>query len=227
MYSKSQFGQVLEELSRGMFDRLVEERGADKHTKGFGSWQQMMAMVFAQLSGSMSLRELEAGLYEHACGHYHLGVGKVKRSTLAEANARRDSGLFKQVCERLLEATHRRLRGELKALLYLLDSSPIDLRGYGYDEWAAAYRSNVSPGLKLHLMIEANASEPVQMALTQARVSDLKHGRQVALETGATYVFDKGYYDYLWWNRIDEAGAVFVTRLKRNAAMCPGASAGG
>ena len=219
MYSKTRFREILEGLPRGIFDRLVDDLNADKYTKGFGRWDQLLAMVFAQLSGVKSLRELEVAFNEQAMHHYHLGTDHIRRSTLADANSRRSVDLFARVCAYLMQSAHRKLRKELGDMLYLLDSSPIHLTGAGFDDWARHYRSNVSQGLKLHLMLEGHRQVPVFTRITQAQANDLKVGRGVPLESGATYVFDMGYCDYNWWHRIDRIGSTFVTRLKKNASV--------
>jgi len=217
MYSKTRFRAVLEGLPRGVFDGLVRDHNADKYHKGFSRWDQLLAMIFAQLSGVKSLRELESAFNEQTVHHYHLGTGSIKRSTLADANANRNSDIFAAVCNHLMKGVHRKLGKELGDMLYLLDSSPIHLTGLGFDDWASQYRSNVSQGLKLHLMLEASHPLPVFTQITEAQANDLKIGRRISLESGATYVFDMGYCDYNWWYQIEQKGASFVTRLKKNA----------
>lgn len=207
----------MEGLPRGVFDRLVRQLKADKYTKGFGCWDQLLAMVFAQLSGVKSLRELETAFNEQDVHHYHLGTSRLKRTTLADANAQRNPELYAKVCEWLMSAVHRKLRREMDDLLYLLDSSLIRIGGSGFDVWAKHYRNNVSQGLKLHLMIEDSQDSPVYARINRAQDSDIKVARQITLEPGATYVFDMGYYDFGWWRQIEEQGSVFVTRLKKNA----------
>ena len=217
MYSKTLFGHLLEELPRGAFEKLVAQVNADKYTKGFRSWDQLIAMIYAQVTDCKSLRELEAGFNAQTAHHYHLGTRPIKRSTLADANARRNSDLFAHTCNWLMLGVHRKLKHELKEMLYLLDSSPIHLKGLGFDDWACSYRNNVSQGLKLHMMIEGHGATPTFATLTGAQVSDIKTGREIKFENDATYVFDKGYYDYNWWHEIQEVGSKFVTRLKKNA----------
>ncbi len=221
MYSKTRFREILEGLPRGVFDRLVDELQADKYTKGFNCWNQMVAMIFAQLSGVKSLREVEAAFNENDNFHYHLGTHSVSRSTLSDANAHRSPRLYTEVCQYLMKQAHRKLRRELDDMLYLLDSTSIDLRGLGFDDWAIPFRNNVSQGLKLHLLIEGYRDSPVFARITPAQVSDIKIGRTIPLETGATYVFDMGYYDFNWWHQIDQIGSTFVTRLKNKANVTP------
>lgn len=207
-------------LPRGMFDRLVLAQAADKHCKGFRSWDQLVAMLYSQLSGCRSLREVEAGFNQHALHHYHLGTRPIRRSTLAEANRKRSAALFESVCAQLMSSLRGSLKAELGQMLYLMDSTPIPLKGLGYDEWTRDNRSDRTQGLKVHMLIASGGvSVPVEQAITAANVNDVEVGRSFTTEAGATYVFDKGYCDYNWWHRLDQAGALFVTRLKKNAGV--------
>ncbi len=217
MYSKTQFSQLLEGFPRGAFERLVNQEQSDKYSKGFRSWDHFVAMVYGHLSGCKSLRELEAGFNAQTAHHYHLGTKPLRRSTLSDANTNRRYDLFERVCQQLISGVHRKLKRELKQMLYLMDSSPISLHGLGFDDWAYQYKNNLRQGLKLHLMIEAQQGTPCYATITGMQVSDIKEGHRIPLEKGATYVFDRGYYDYNWWYEINRMQSVFVTRLKKNA----------
>jgi putative transposase len=107
-----------------------------------------------------------------------------------------------------------RLRQEGEALIRLLDSTPLALKGEGF-AWAEA--SARIRGLKLHLLYDPRQPRPVWFAVSSAKVEDVVAARAVPLEPGATYVFDKGYTDYRWWSAIRAAGVFFITRRKRNA----------
>lgn len=219
MLSISRFRQVLEGLPRGQFDRTVARLNADKHSKGFGRWDQLVAMAYVQLSGASSLRTAITGYNSQYAHHYHLGTGPLKRSTLADANSRRDPALFVELAQQLMSQADRRLRQQSAELLYLLDSSSITLKGPGFDDWTANNRTRHTQGVKLHTVLHQGQQLPVEAKITAANVNDIEHGRTIALESGATYVFDKGYCDYNWWHRIDQRGAFFVTRFKRNAGL--------
>lgn len=219
MYSNTRFGEVMKGLPRGQFERLISDLEADKHCKGFRSWDQLLAMLYAQLCGSRSLREVEAGFNAQRSHHYHLGSREVRRSTLADANRKRSSAVFAAVCNRLLGQAKRKTRREVKDLLYLLDSTPIPLKGLGYDEWASANTNHRTQGLKVHLMFTPSGDVPVYQRITPPNVNDVEIGRHMPVQAGATYVFDKGYCDYNWWYRLDQVGAFFVTRWKHNAAL--------
>ena len=219
MYRISRMQELLKAIPRGVFDRLVSAHQADKHSKGFSNWDQLVAMIYAQLSGAGSLRELTAGFNSQRAHHYHLGTSEIRRSTLAEANAKRSSAVFEELAAWLLAQAGRTLRKEGQALLYLLDSTSVTLKGRGFDPWTLAHRTHHVQGLKLHLLYAAHEQVPVHFRFSAANVNDIEEGRRLALIREATYVFDKGYCDYNWWARIQDAGACFVTRFKRNARL--------
>jgi IS4 transposase len=176
-------------------------------------------MMYGQLAGCRSLREIEAGFNAQTAHHYHMGTRAIKRSTLADANIKRDVRVFEDVCGHLLQGVHNRAKKELGQMLYLLDSTPIPLCGPGYDDWTANNHSARTRGLKVHMMTAPDAAVPTYLAITPPNINDVKIGRQLALERGATYVFDKGYCDYNWWHQFTQQNAFFVTRFKVNAGI--------
>jgi len=218
MFRISGFAQLLKGLSRGMFDRLVIEHASDKHCKGFSSYDHLVAMVYGQLSGAQSLRTLVTGFNSQKTHHYHLGTDRVSRSTLADANSHRSSEVFAAVAHALMAQAGRRVRSGLP-LLKMLDSTTIHLAGRGLDDWAAAERTRCGQGLKVHVLWDEAGSVPQYQRITGTTVNDRNVAVDVPLEADVTYVFDKAYCDYQWWNRIGEAKALFVTRFKRNAAL--------
>lgn len=222
MFTNIRFVDVLKALPRRSFQKLVQTYQSDRYSKRFSSWDHLLAMIYAQLSGTRGLRELEVSFNAQSLHHYHLGTGALKRSTLADANhhanAHQRCEVFAALCTQLLQQTHRRLRRELSELLYLIDSTPITLNGPGY-EWAEAKRIRHGRGLKVHLMISPQAEAPVWSSISAPNVNDLEEGKRISLEKQATYVFDKAYCDYNWWYEIQQCGAQFVTRLKKNAGV--------
>ena len=140
-------------MPRGVFDRAVQASGAERYHKCFSSWNHLTAMVVGHLSGATSLRTLERTYNSQTHQHYHLGTGPLRRSTLADANAKRSMAPFEAVAQALMAQAHRTLRREGQALLYLLDSTPIPLAGRHFDAWTQANRTQRTQGLKLHLLI--------------------------------------------------------------------------
>jgi len=219
MFRISRFAELLKHLPRGVFDRAVQEQQGDRYRKRFDCWQQLVTMMYAQLSGASSLRVLERGFNAHPAHHYHLGCQAVKRSTLADMNAQGSVSVFAQVANALMAQVPSALRSEAAPLVRLLDSSSITLKGPGFDAWTDGTRTQRTQGIKLHVLLGLNEQAPLSQALTAPNVNDIEHAQTLPLESGVIYVFDKGYCDYHWWWRLHTAGAHFVTRFKRNANL--------
>lgn len=211
--------ELVQQLPRGQFDRLVRKHRSDRYAKQFKSWDQFTAMAYGQLSGASSLRDLEVGFNAQRSHHYHLGTKELRRSTLADANARRTPQLYADVAQSLMAQVGRTLRRDSAQLLYALDSTSITLKGERFDAWTTATRTRHTQGVKVHVLYEAGGQVPQWTSITAPNVNDRDEAVRMPLQAGALYVFDKGYCDYNWWHAIDQAGARFVTRFKRNAAL--------
>lgn len=218
MHRLSRFALAMKGLPRDSFQKLVDLHGGDRYVKKFGCWQQLVAMVYGQLAGVGSLRELIAGFNQHSTHHYHLHACEVRRSTLSEANDKRNAKVFEEAARLLIgQAVQVIGRKARKELLFLIDSTTIPLYGRG-SQWAEAGKTRTR-GLKMHVQFESGSQLPVHFIITPANVNDETEGSKIAPQRAATYVFDKGYCNYGWWERIGAAGARFVTRLKKNAAF--------
>ena len=217
MYTISRIHSLIKPAMRGTFQRHVDACEADKYSKKFSCHELLVTMLFATFSNSKSLRILEQRFNAHPTGHYHLRTHAIHRSTLSYALAQKDITPFIAFAQGLMQSTDRKLRRESKTLLYLLDSTTIDLRGRGFDNWTRPNHN--SRGIKLHIKMAHGERCPVEASLSHTNVNDLDAGKSMAIEAGQTYVFDKGYCDYNWWHEIDAAGAYFITRLKKNAAF--------
>ena len=174
-----------------------------------------MALLYAQLSGAQSLREIEAGLSSHRARLYHLGMQPPARSTLADANAVRPSAVFSGLFAHMVGQASRGQRKKLGEAVRLIDSTGLKLSGLS--GWAS-FSTGVC-GAKLHVVYDPDADRPLYAALTTARVNDITAAKQMPIEAGATYVFDLGYYDYGWWAELDQAGCRIVTRFKKNTPL--------
>jgi IS4 transposase len=159
------------------------------------------------------LRGLEASWNANAHHHYHLGVSKLARSTLGDANARRLPSIFQETFSQLSGLADRLVRQEGREMVRLIDATPVPL-GRVVD-WAK--RNGRIRGLKMHVVYDPEADNPTFVDITHANVNDIEIGRTVPIEAGCTYVFDKAYCRYDWWISIDQAGAGFVTRMKTSA----------
>lgn len=219
MFSISTFQELMKGLPRQTFDQLVDKHNADKYCKKFGHWQHLIAMLYGQLSGAAGLRPLEIGFNSHLSHHYHLGAQPIKRTTLADANARRSDTVFSESAAWLMGQVSRKLRRESAELMYLLDSTSLTLKGREFDQWTRDSRTRNTQGIKVHMLLDATTATPNWYEFSAANVNDVQKAWNVPLIPGALYVFDKGYCDYSWWHAITQAGASFVTRFKKNAGI--------
>jgi putative transposase len=204
------FGELLKPIDRRQFRGIVAKHDGDAYDKSFKSWDHLVTLVGAQLGQVMSLRAVEGAFNANSHQHYHLGVGRVARSTLSDANARRPVGVFAETFAMLAEKADRHTRVEGAEMVRLIDSSPVPLgKMCKWAEWNGRIR-----GMKMHTVYEPDGRCPRCVEITPATVNDVEIGRQTELEAGVTYVFDKGYYHFGWWKKINDIGAFFVTRTK-------------
>ena len=214
-YRDSIFGSLLKPIDRRQFRAIVERFEGDAYDKSFKSWDHLVALIFAQLSGIEGLRGLECAFNANSHQHYHLGVGKLARATLSDANARRPVGVFAETFALLAATADRHTRHEGAEMVRLIDASPVPLgKVCKWAEWNGRIR-----GMKLHVVHHPQRDWPRCVEITPATVNDVEIGRQMPLEAGATYVFDKGYCHFGWWKKINAANAFFVTRAKVNTRL--------
>jgi IS4 transposase len=204
---------VLKQVPWHELDRSVEKYGADKSSRTLTTKQHVIALLYGQMSGATSLREIVAGVESHAARLYHLGSDPVKRSTLSDANNHRPWQVFGELCTQMLAQAHRGLRRTLKDAVRLIDSTSVKLSSLSAD-WAT-FSTDVF-GAKAHIVYDPDADRPVYFAVTPAKINDITAAKAMPIEAGVTYVYDLGYYDFGWWAELDDAGCRFVTRLKKN-----------
>jgi hypothetical protein len=212
------FHELLKHVPWHRFDRLVEEHGADARVRRLSTKGQFVALLYGQLSGAASLREVVTGLSSHSARLYHLGAGAdpVRRSTFSDANAQRPVAVFTELLEIMMKQAHRGLRRKLAETTYLIDatSARLNERSAGWARFSAGVC-----GAKVHVIYDADADRPIYAAVSAANINDITAARQMPIEPGATYIFDLGYYDYSWWAELDAVGCRIVTRFKSNTPL--------
>jgi putative transposase len=214
-FADSIFASLLKPIDRRQFQKVVDRHDGDSYDKTFKSWDHLVALVYAQLARIDGLRALEAGFNANTQHHYHLGTGELARSTLSDANARRPTTIFAQVFASLVETADRQTRHEGKEMVRLIDASPIPLSKIcTWAKWNGRIR-----GMKLHVVYDPVADVPTCVEITPANVNDIEIGQQTTIKRGTTYVFDKGYCRFDWWQKINDNGGFFVTRKKVNMRL--------
>lgn len=212
-HHNSLFHQLLQVVPWDRFAKIVEHHGADRRVRRLTTKSQLVALMYGQLTGSQSLREIEQGLGTHAQRLYHLGATKPARSTFADANAKRPAQVFADLFAVMTMSASRGLRRHVREAVHLVDATSIRLTDVSR-AWAD-YEAHGAL-VKVHVDFDAERAIPANIAITPARINDIVMAHALPVEPGATYVFDLGYYDFSWWSRLDEAGCRIVTRLKTN-----------
>jgi len=215
-HQNSVFHGLLKHLPWGAFDRLVAAHRADSRVRRLTTKSQFVALLYGQLAGATSLRDIVTGLQSHQARLYHLGARPVQRSTLADANARRPSGVFSELFALMVRQANRHLRRALGESVYLIDATGLKL-----DQRSAAWArfSDAACGAKVHVIYDPDGDRPVYAVVTAANVNDITPAKTMPIKAGATYVFDLGYYDYDWWAKLDRAQCRIVTRFKSNTPL--------
>ncbi|MBI5940744.1 MAG: IS4 family transposase [Caulobacterales bacterium] len=213
------FSQVMDHLPQHTFRRLVERYGADRSVKSFSCQDQFRCMAFAQLTCRDSLRDTVICLNAQQAKLFHMGIrGQVRRSTLADANERRDWRLYAALAAVLIATARRlyagdRFGADLEGAAYALDTTTIDLC-LSLFPWA---RFRLGKGaVKLHTMIDLRGNIPVVVHIDDGKSYDTDILDVIAPEPGAIYVMDRGYLDFTRLRQLNAAGAFFVIRARDN-----------
>ena len=213
------FSQLLDELPKHDFRKCVARYSGDYHVRSFSCWDQFLCMVFAQLTYRESLRDIAACLRSQNHRLYHMGFrSPVSRSTLADANERRDWRIYADFAQVLIARARKLYLNddfgvELDNTVYALDSTIIDLC-FSLFPWAT-YKSD-QHAVKLHTLLDLRGSIPTFIRITPAQLHDIKIMDQIVLEPGSFYIMDRGYLDFARLHRWTRSGAFFVTRARKD-----------
>jgi putative transposase len=217
MFSSTHLAQLLTAFPSDLFQREVINCGTDRYAKVCRSRDLLMTLLLGHLQQANSLRSLtmmSQAIDEH---RYHLNARSLPRSTLSDALNKRSVVPFQKAAEHLLKCIGGQQRRGLGRMVSLIDSTSITLRGPGFDEWTMSNKTRITQGLKVHTGFDPVQLAPTYINITPVNINDMTDALNMPVQPGMTYVFDKGYCDYGWWDRLHGAGAFFVTRLKSNA----------
>src|SRR5271169_1952742 len=212
----------MEHLPRYEFQKCVSRYLGDYQQKSFSSWDQFLAMGFAQFTYRESLRDIEACLRSVGAKLYHRGFrGKVARSTLADANESHDWRIFAdfaQVLIAIARPLHARdpMGVDLQQSLYALDSTTIDLC-LSLFPWARFRRRKAA--VKMHTLLDLHGNISTFIRVTSGDVHDVNLLDEIMPEAGAFYVMDRGYIDFQRLFVFTLSSAFFVVRTKSNVLL--------
>ena len=211
------FAQLVSFLDKNKFNYIVRKYDGDKYVKHFTCWNQLLALMFGQLSNRESLRDLIVALEAHHSKCYHLGMGKnVSKSSLARANQDRDYHIFEAYAYYLVsEARQKRVNHifKLGGNVYAFDSTTVDLCLSVF--WWAKFRKKKG-GIKVHTLYDVETQIPAFFHITEASIHDSKAMIEVPYEPGSYYIFDRGYNNFKMLYKIHQIEANFVVRAKKN-----------
>ena len=212
-HSNTVLGQMLQLIPRHVFEHQVEHLGWQApRTRKLSYWSQLVAMLYAQLSGKKSLRDLVFSLGRHVTKLYHLGLDPVRRSTLADANELRPARIFAETYVKLLQrfqAELARLSSPLRRVK-ILDATYVPVAD-GLFPWA-----DFMPGkgaAKLHFLLDAHAAAAEEVRLTSGQVHELEVARTLKFAPGDLLLLDRGFVDFVWLYSLHQNCVGFVTRL--------------
>lgn len=210
------FSQMVDFLPKRYFERLVAECVDRTKSWGLTYWNQLLVLMFGQLDGCRSLRELTDITTAHANKSFHLGFGKepVNRTMLSRANSLRDYHVFEKMAYHMVDIAQRKRSGkpfELFGKYYAFDSTTISLC-LSIFNWAN-YKSTEA-GIKIHTQLDVVTAIPLMFAITDAAVNDVNAMDWIDYEPLACYIFDRGYWDLARLFKIDQKNSFFVIREK-------------
>jgi hypothetical protein len=216
----SLLGQVVQLLPRDSFKKLVVKHQSDKHSKGLTSWDHLVSMLFCQLTGTDSVRDISNGLRSITGNRSHLGMNTApSKSSISYMNMNRNWELFRdyyfEVLHELQGKGMLRRKGlhNIKRKIYLMDASVIPLCLNLFD-WAT-YRQKKG-GVKMHTILDYDGLLPIFCHVTDAKTHEIKVAQSLAFPKGSVLVFDRGYYDFKWYQELNSSRIFFVTRTKSN-----------
>jgi hypothetical protein len=213
------FAQLLDFLPKYEFDKCVARYHGNCRVRKFPAYEQFLVLAFAQLTGRESLRDIETCLASFGSKLYHAGIRQpTARSTLADANEKRDWRIFADFAHVLIQQAtalyaDEPFRFELQAAAYALDSTTIDLC-LSLFPWATFRRHKAA--IKLHTLLTLQGNFPTVIIVTPGSVHDVNILDQLVWQAGSFYIMDRGYLDFARWHRLHQCGAFFVTRAKQN-----------
>lgn len=216
-YQSTLLGQLLHFLPRDQFQIIVEKYNGDFKTHKMDCWTQFVSLVYAQLRQRDSLRDIETGLEVQLTKLTHIGIQPVKRSTLSDANTKRDSRIYEEAFHCLLLKCQDLHRNQNKLgfenPISSMDATTLNLC-HSLFPWAR-YRKRKG-AIKMHLMLNHENGLPEFVHITEGRVHESTIMRSFPVRPDSIVVFDRGYYDFAWFYALHQQKTTFVVRAKSN-----------
>ena len=214
------FSQVIDFIPRYEFDKLVKQYKGDWHAKNLTSYNHLLHLLFGQLTGCGSLRDICLCLDAHSKILYHLGFrNTVNHTSLSRANENRDYRIFEGLGMYLIGVVRpmysktRLSEITIDNVIYALDSTAIST-SIRLAAWALG---KYSKGMvKMHTLLDLRGGIPASIHITDGKWHDSNELDALAPEPFAFYVMDKAYVDFEALFRFHKGNAFWVSRPKEN-----------
>jgi hypothetical protein len=219
---KTIFSQIIDFLPHKKFRQCIERYDGNYRVRSFTCYDQFLCMAFAQLTYRESLRDIECCLRVMEEKLYHMGIrGRVSRSTIADANEKRDWRIYSDFAQILIHEARQLYANddfglELEEMVYALDSSTIDLC-LSMFPWAKFRKTKGA--VKLHTLLDLRGNIPSFITITDGKVHDVNILDQIIPEAGSIYLMDRAYLDFKRLYTMHQCSAFFVTREKINTGL--------
>ena len=214
------FAQVIEFIPRYQFDKLVKKYKGDWHAKDLNCYNQLLHLLFGQITGCDSVRDICLCLEAHNSSIYHLGIRKsVNQSNLCRANEKRDYRIYEELGMYLINIVRPMYSNTkvseitIENVLYALDSTTIST-SIVLAAWALGKYSKGA--VKMHTLLDLRGSIPANIHITDGKWHDSNELDNIEPEGLAFYIMDKAYVDFLALYRFHTAGAYWISRPKDN-----------
>ena len=211
--------QITTILPRHEFYSLEKQFHKGAKFRSFNRWSQFMMMFIAQITGRKSLRDIIMNMKAQSSKLYHLGIKLCSHTQLARVNKKQPAELYEHLFYNMLKKCQTlspKHRFKFKGKIYLLDASIIDLCLASFP-WAT-FRQRKG-AVKLHVGLDADGYLPEFVALTRGKKHEINWARALNLPAGSMVVFDMGFTDYNWYQKLCDNKVFFITRLKSNAKI--------
>lgn len=221
------FNQLSGFIPRDFFDRLVKKHRGNFHVRSYSCWNHLMVLLWAQLTSRRSLRDIEASLRAHSDKVYRMGIGRgISRSNIANACARRDVSIFRELAQEMMRRSASvavrdpvlRLIGGTFGIngFFAIDSSSVSL-DLGRFGWSVPQKGH--GGVRMHTMYDLLRSVPRMCLITGHEERDQTYMEDYPYEPGCFYILDRMYFKTKGLAAINDSGAYFITRMKKNVAF--------
>jgi len=218
-HSNTIINQIASFFPRHEFEKLAKIYHTGQKFRVYSRWSQFLAMTMAQITGRKSIRDLTSNLQVQRHRLYHLGMRPTSKSTLARVNEQQSYRLYREMFYVLLAKCRRfapKHKFNFEGKLYLLDTTTINLC-LSVFQWAKFRQSKGA--MKLHFGLDAGGYLPVFMNMTDGKTHEVEWAKKLTLHSGAFVVFDRGFTDYSWYQKLSDKNITLITRLKRNAVV--------